>query len=37
MKPVARQLAKYKLDVLGVQDVTRDTGGTEPADDYAFL
>jgi hypothetical protein len=33
---VARETAKYKLDLLGVQ-VIWDRGGTEPASDYKFF
>jgi hypothetical protein len=33
---VAREISEYKrkLDLLGVQEVRWDRGGTEPADDY---
>jgi hypothetical protein len=34
LKTVSRELAKYKLDLVGVQEVRWDKGGTEPADDY---
>jgi exonuclease III len=34
---VARQLAKYKLDVMRVQEVRWDRGGTEQADNYLFF
>jgi hypothetical protein len=34
---VARELAKYKFDLVGLQDVSRNIGGTEIAGDYAFL
>jgi hypothetical protein len=30
-------LAKYKLDLVGVQEVRWDKGGTEPAGDYTFF
>jgi hypothetical protein len=33
---VAREIAKYNLDLLGVQEVRWDRGGTELAGDYAF-
>jgi hypothetical protein len=33
LKTVSRELAKYKLDLVGVQEVRWDKGGTEPADD----
>jgi hypothetical protein len=34
---VARETAKCKLDILGVQGVTWDRGVTEPAGDYTFF
>jgi hypothetical protein len=34
---VARELGKYKLDLVGVQEVRWDKGGTEPAEDYTFF
>jgi hypothetical protein len=34
---VAKEISKYKLDLLGVQDVRWDGGGTEPAAEYAFF
>jgi hypothetical protein len=34
---VAREIAKYKLDFAGLQEVRWDRGGTEPEDDYTFL
>jgi hypothetical protein len=30
LKTVSRELAKYKLDLVGVQEVRWDKGGTEP-------
>jgi exonuclease III len=33
----ARELAKYKLDLLGVQEVSWDKGGTARARDYNFF
>jgi hypothetical protein len=35
-KVVARELGKYKLDLVGVQEVRWDKGGTEQAD-YTFF
>jgi hypothetical protein len=32
-----QKLAKYKLDLVGVQVVRWDKGGTEPAGDYTFF
>jgi len=34
---VARELARYKLDLVGVQEVRRDKGGTVGAGDYNFF
>jgi len=33
----ARELARYKLDLVGVQEVRWDKGGTVGAGDYNFL
>jgi len=33
---VARELARYKLDVVGVQEVKWDKEGTARAEDYIF-
>jgi exonuclease III len=37
LKTVSRELAKYKLDLVGVQEVRWDKGGTELAGDYTFF
>jgi exonuclease III len=37
LKTVARELGKYKLDLVGVQEVRWEKGGTERAEDYSFL
>jgi hypothetical protein len=37
LKIVSGELAKHKLDLMGVQDVRWDKGGTEPAGDYTFF
>jgi hypothetical protein len=34
---VARELAKYKLDLVGVQEVRWDKGGTVRAGEYTFF
>jgi hypothetical protein len=34
---VARELGEYKLDLVGVQDVRCEKGGTERAEDYTFF
>jgi hypothetical protein len=34
---VARELARYKLDLVGVQEVRWDKGGTVRAGDYIFF
>jgi hypothetical protein len=33
---VSRELARYKLDLVGVQEVRREGGGTKPAGEYTF-
>ena len=33
----ARELARYKLDLVGVQEVRWDKGGTVSAEDYNFF
>jgi exonuclease III len=37
LKTVARELGKYKIDLVGVQEVRWDKGGTEWAEDYTFF
>jgi exonuclease III len=37
LKTVARELGKYNLDLVGVQEVRSDKGGTERAEDYTFF
>jgi exonuclease III len=37
LKTVARELGKYKLDLVGVQEVRWEKGGTERAEYYAFF
>jgi hypothetical protein len=37
LKIESGELAKYKLDLMGVQGVRWDKGGTEPAGEYTFL
>jgi exonuclease III len=37
VKTVSGELAKYKLDLVGVQEVRWDKGCTEPAGDYSFF
>jgi hypothetical protein len=36
LKTVARELAKYKFHLMGVQEVRWDMGDIEPADYYTF-
>jgi hypothetical protein len=36
-KAEAEEIAKYKLDLVRVQEVRCDGGGTEPAGEYIFL
>jgi hypothetical protein len=33
LRAVAEEISKYKLDLVGVQKVRWDGGGTEPADE----
>jgi hypothetical protein len=35
-KTVSRELARYKLDLVGVQELRWEGGGTEPAGEYTF-
>jgi exonuclease III len=37
LKTVARELGKCKLDLVGVQEVRWEKGGTEWAEDYTFF
>jgi exonuclease III len=37
LKTVSRELARYKLDLVGVQDIRWDGGGTEPAGEYTIF
>jgi hypothetical protein len=37
LKTVARELGKCKLDLVGVEQVGWEKGGTERAEDYTFL
>jgi exonuclease III len=37
LQTISGELAKYKLDLVGVQEVRWDKGGTEPAGDYTFF
>jgi exonuclease III len=37
LKTVSRELAGYKLDLVGVQEVRWEGGGTEPAGEYTFF
>jgi exonuclease III len=37
LKTVAKELRKYKLNLVGVQEVRWDKGGTERAEDYTFF
>jgi hypothetical protein len=37
LKSVVRELGKSKLDLMGVQEVRRQKGGTERAEDYTFF
>jgi hypothetical protein len=37
LRAVAEEISKYNLDLLGVQEVRWDGGGTEPALEYIFF
>jgi exonuclease III len=37
LRAVGEDISKYKLDVVGVQEVRWDRGGTEPAGNYTFF
>jgi exonuclease III len=37
LKTVAKEFRKYKLDLVGVQEVREDKGGTEWEEDYTFF
>jgi hypothetical protein len=37
LKTVSRELARYKLDLVGVQEVRWESGGTEPAGEHTFV
>jgi hypothetical protein len=34
---VAKEISKYKLDLVGVQEVRWGRGGTKPAGEYTFF
>jgi exonuclease III len=37
LRTVAEEISKYKLDLVGVQEVRCDRGGTEPTGKYKFF
>jgi hypothetical protein len=37
LKTVLRELARYKLDLVGVREVRWEGGGTEPLGEYTFF
>jgi hypothetical protein len=37
LRALAEEISKYNLDLVGVQMVRWDGGGTEPAGEYTFL
>jgi hypothetical protein len=37
LRAVAEEISKYKLDLVGVQEIRWDGGGTEPAGDCTFF
>jgi hypothetical protein len=34
---VLKEISKYKLDLVGVQEIKLDRGGTKPANEYKFF
>jgi hypothetical protein len=36
LRAVAEEISKYKLDLVGVQEVRWEGGGTEPTGEYTF-
>jgi hypothetical protein len=37
LRAVAEEISKYKLDLVGEQEVRWDGGGTQPAGEYIFF
>jgi hypothetical protein len=37
LRAVADEISKYKLDLVGAQEVRSDGGGTEPAGEYTIF
>jgi hypothetical protein len=37
LRAVAEEVSEYRLDLVGIQEVKWDVGGTEPADEYTFF
>jgi hypothetical protein len=37
LRAVVEEISKYKLDLVGVQEVRWDGGGTKPAGEYIFF
>jgi hypothetical protein len=37
LRAVAKEISKYKLDSVGVEEVKLDGDGTKPAGEYTFL
>jgi exonuclease III len=37
LKIIAKEITKYEPDLVGVQEVRWDGGGTEPAGEYTFF
>jgi exonuclease III len=37
LRAVAKEVSKHKLDLVGLQEVRRHGGGTEPAGEYSFF
>jgi hypothetical protein len=37
LKAIAEEISKYILDLVGIQEVRWDGGGTKPAGEYTFF
>jgi hypothetical protein len=37
LRAVAEEISGYKLDIVGVQEIKWDGGGTEPAGEYTYI
>jgi hypothetical protein len=37
LRPAAKEISKYKLDLMGLQEVRWDGGGIEPSGEHTFF